>query len=79
MAGEIQCPNRSILATLVKDVPKECLFPSNSVVRGVQQAAHWVLDQYRAVSPETKQLIAESAFRAIGGPFASACLIILKK
>lgn len=76
---QIRCPNRNVLGTLVREMPKGCLISEEPMLGKVVRAAHWISDQYHAVSPQTKQMIAESAFRAIGGPFASACLIILKK
>lgn len=77
--SQIRCPNPNILATLVIEMPKECIKSQILPLKMALKAAHWISDQYRAVSPETKQLVAESAFRAVGGPFASICLSILKK
>lgn len=76
---QVYCPNPNILGTFVREIPKECLIPRHTAVGRALQVAHWIADQYHAVSPETKQLVAESACRAVGGLFASVCLSILKK
>lgn len=76
---QVHCPNPHILGTFVREIPKECLIPKHSGAGRVLQVAYWIADKYHAVPPETKQLVAESACRAVGGPFASVCLSILKK
>lgn len=76
---QVRCPNPNILATLVIEMPKECIKSQVLPLKMALKAAHWILDQYRAVPPETKQLVAESAFRAVGGPFAGLFLDYFKK
>lgn len=78
---QVRCPNPHILATFVREIPKECLIPKHTVAGRALQVAHWIADQYHAVSPETKHLAKEVAVEAVrvGFPVASMFLNFFKE
>lgn len=72
MAKLVSCPNPNMLATAVKDIPRECLegvpMRHQAVIRAGKHVVHWAIDQYRAIPAETKELAAKTALR-IAFPF----------
>lgn len=87
MAGH--CLKLNMLATFVKDIPKECLtqipFQRHDVIRAGTRLAHWAVDQYRAIPPETKQQVKDAAVKAtdmalrVGFPLGGLFLDFFKK
>ncbi len=91
MAEQLRCPkyDPNLLATFVRDMPKGCVEQTiarqgKAVGLGLR-VAHWAVDQYQAVSPETKQQVKDVAKEVaveavrVGFPVASMFLNFFKE